>query len=124
MSKKLDTNCKTCYHKHLNIYKNLHCYMFKDKPNGVCMQHTGHLQQFQKEFQLNSLEYLLGKCDGILRLLKRRDVMACGDSLFQIGVGGWDMHDLDPTVRTQIIKLLTNFYQAKHDDLCSKIKSL
>lgn len=38
-------NCETCDHKHCRVSPrddDLHCYMFKDAPAGVCMQHTSH----------------------------------------------------------------------------------
>jgi hypothetical protein len=34
-------NCETCKYKHMNEGEEGHCYMFKDEPTDVCMQHSG-----------------------------------------------------------------------------------
>jgi hypothetical protein len=34
-------NCETCQFKQMNVDPELHCYMFKDEPTEVCMQHSG-----------------------------------------------------------------------------------
>ena len=33
--------CETCDYKKLNGNREGHCYMFRDEPTDVCMQHTG-----------------------------------------------------------------------------------
>lgn len=39
-------NCETCDYKHMKSPDQAdddgHCYMFRDEPTEVCMQHTGH----------------------------------------------------------------------------------
>jgi len=37
-------NCNTCDHK--RYAGNGHCYMFRDSPTDVCMQHTGRKRSF------------------------------------------------------------------------------
>ena len=37
-------NCETCDHK--EHAGDGHCYMFRDAPNDVCMQHTGRARSF------------------------------------------------------------------------------
>lgn len=39
-------NCETCEYKKINNDKTLHCYMFKDEPDDVCMQHSGRRESF------------------------------------------------------------------------------
>ena len=39
-------NCKTCDYTKLNANRDGHCYMFRDEPTDVCMQHTGRKQSF------------------------------------------------------------------------------
>jgi hypothetical protein len=34
-------NCGTCDHMKANGNREGHCYMFREEPTGVCMQHTG-----------------------------------------------------------------------------------
>lgn len=41
-------NCETCKYKQMNDDPELHCYMFKDEPTEVCMQHSG--REFPTEF--------------------------------------------------------------------------
>ena len=33
-------NCSTCDYLELGHHDNAHCYMFREEPNCVCMQHT------------------------------------------------------------------------------------
>ncbi len=40
-------NCSTCKHSAQKSQgSNGHCYMFKDSPKSVCMQHTGNQAMF------------------------------------------------------------------------------
>lgn len=41
------SNCSTCDHKKINRDPELHCYMFKVAPEGVCGQHTGHKEEIK-----------------------------------------------------------------------------
>ena len=34
-------NCSTCKYKAMDDGEGGHCYMFRDEPSDVCMQHTG-----------------------------------------------------------------------------------
>lgn len=40
------SNCETCNHKKINDNPELHCYMFKTAPEGICAQHTSYLKTF------------------------------------------------------------------------------
>jgi hypothetical protein len=43
MSKSGVNNCATCRYSQYE-HGDGHCYMFRNEPEGVCMQHTGHAQ--------------------------------------------------------------------------------
>ena len=52
-------NCETCAHK-LNPDGGW-CYMFRDEPTEVCMQHTGREESFD---MLRELKRLLSESEG------------------------------------------------------------